>query len=193
MKLWPLQHSRLWLTPLHWCCYSWWWFHSNGLSNSLSSSIAIKLHFYQSPFIGTLHGVKFQIALLLQSWMLLPLRLDLHQWTFLVSHSAKAHLLSIYTDTRINGATSQVMGCNHCVMVHPLPLSSRWFKSLDDQQTMPIFFTYLSCNGHAETENCLIQRFIHIPFVRSYNSTYKWLRFSANSWKNIFDCILYRA
>jgi hypothetical protein len=58
-------------------------------------SAATRLH--QSPLIGSLYGAKPQLLCNTPSVLghQLQLRLYLHQWTFLTSHSAKPQLLSM--------------------------------------------------------------------------------------------------
>jgi len=84
--------SRLQMPVLH-CCYCWWWSsHGTGISKTLLSSAATRLH--QWPFIGSLHGAKPQLLCMTPSVLghQLQLRLHLHQWLSMASHSAQPQL-----------------------------------------------------------------------------------------------------
>jgi len=79
--------SRLHLPVLHCCCSSWRSSHSTGISNTLGSSTATRLHQY--PLTGSLHGSKPQLLCMTPSVLghQLQLRLHLHQWPSMASHS----------------------------------------------------------------------------------------------------------
>jgi hypothetical protein len=61
----------------------------------LGSSAATRLH--QQPLIGSLHGAKLQLLYMtpLVLGCQLKLRLHLHQWPSMASHSTKPQLLSM--------------------------------------------------------------------------------------------------
>jgi hypothetical protein len=87
--------SRIQLPVLHCCCYSWWSSHGAGISEMLLSSTVTWLQ--QQPLIGYLHGPKPQILCMIPSVLghQLQLRLHLHQWPSMASHSAEPQVLCV--------------------------------------------------------------------------------------------------
>ena len=87
--------SRLQMPVLYCCCCSWWSSHGTGISKTLLSFTETRLH--QQPLIGSLYSVKPQFLCMTPSVLghQLQLRLHLHPWPSMASHSAKPQLLSL--------------------------------------------------------------------------------------------------